>query len=356
MTLQQLRSIQEVVRHGLNISAAARALNNTPPNVSRYIRMLEDELVVRIFHRAGGKLAGLTPEGAVIMEMVGDVLNGVDGVQRLAQGMQCAAAGMLTIGSADICASSALSPLIARFRQEYPDVSVNVLRGSSQELSRLVAEGSIDFALISEDANRYGDLVSLPYARHDLSVVMTQGHRLSGSMELTLEALAEYPLATYVTGHAGRVSVDTAFADAGVAPDVAYASNDSEFFKSIIRGTDVVGILCGGVSDSTLDSDLLAYDAGGLFAPVTAYVCMRRDSLMRRYGYSFIEMLAPHLPYDKVVRALSMRDATQVVDVLGAPPLVATRQTVGNVMQLPYLRSAALAADKHFSCRSIATY
>jgi len=356
MTLQQLRSIQEVIRQGLNISAAARALNNTPPNVSRYIRMLEDELSVRMFHRTGGKLTGLTPEGSAIMERVGDVLDGIDGVHRLAQGMQHAAAGMLTIGSADICASSVLSPLIARFKHDYPDVAVNMLRGSSQEMVRLTAEGAMDFALVTGDTVRHGDLVALPYARRELSIVMAQGHPLSYAKELTLEILADYPLATYVTGHAGRVSVDAAFAAADVGADIAYASNDAEFFKSIIRGTDVVGILCGSVHESALDNDLLVRDGGGLFAPVTAYVCMRRDSLMRRYGYDFIERLAPHLPYDKVVRALSLRDATQVAELMGQPPLVATHRTAANVMPLPYLKSAGLASDIHFTCRSVASY
>ncbi|MEW6647345.1 MAG: LysR substrate-binding domain-containing protein [Pseudomonadota bacterium] len=355
MTLQQLRSIHEVVRHGMNISAAARALNNTPPNVSRYIRMLEDELAVRMFQRAGGKLTGLTLEGAAIMEMVGDVLNGVDGVQRLAQGMRHAAAGVLTIGSADMCASSALSPLIARFKQDYPDVLVNVLRGSSQEMSRLVAEGGIDFALVTEHITRNGDLVSLPYACHELSVVTAQRHQLHDGAGLSLETLAEYPLATYVTGHAGRVSVDAAFAAAGVVPDIAYASNDADFFKSIIRGTNVVGVLCGGAYDAALDGDLVVHDAAGLFAPVTAYVCLRRDSLMRRYGYGFIEMLAPHLSYGRVLRALSLRDMAQVAELLGPPPPAATRRAVANVMQLPCLKSAAPAGDVHFACRSIAT-
>lgn len=356
MTLQQLRSVQEVMRHNLNISAAARALNNTTPNVSRYIRMLEEELGVRMFHRLAGKLTGLTPEGAAIMDMIADALNGIDGIQRVAQGMQHAAAGKLTIGSADICSNGILSALIARFKRDYPEVTLNVWRGSAQEMARLVAEGRMDLALVTEDVHRYGDLVSLPYTRHALSVVTAAQHPLQNDVELSLATLAEYPLATYVVGHAGRSSVDAAFAAAGVVPEIVYASNDAEFFKAIISSTNTVGILCAGVYDATGDGELLARDVGELFTPVTAYVCVRRDGLMRRYGYAFIEMLAPHLSYDKVVHVLSVRDPHKMAELLGPPPLVAVRRATANIKQLPALKAVATTTDIHFARRSIATY
>lgn len=353
MTLQQLRSIQEVVKCNFNISAAARALNNTPPNVSRYLRMLEDELSVRMFCRVGGKLTGMTPEGTAIMQLVDAVLDNVDGLQRLAQGMQRTSDGVLTVGSVDICLAHTLPAVIARFKQQHSAVAVNMLRGSVQEIVRLTAEGMTDFSLVSGDVAQFGDLVALPYARHELSVVMSQEHPLGQEKQLSLRALMDYPLATYVPGHAGRVRVDEAFSAAGITPDIAYASNDSELLKGMVRSSNVVGLLCGG-GHGNADGDLKVRSAAQLFAPITAYVCLRRDSAMRRHGYDFIAMLAPHLSYDKVIQAFTLRQPEQMTALLGTPPLV----TPGPVASTPVLRTtpAVHRTDGNFACRSIAGY
>ncbi|GEM_PF-711558 len=358
MTLQQLRSIQEVVRNGLNISAAARALDNTPPNVSRYIRMLEEELSVRMFNRAGGRLVGLTPEGNRIMDMVVAVLDSADGLQRMAQVMQHAADGRFAVGSDDVCAVGALPPAVAAFRKIYPGVMVNILRGSTQEMIRLVSDGSVDCALIMGDMTRFDDLVALPYAQHELSIVMSRGHPLSQEENLTLPALADYPLATYISGHAGRASVDAAFAAANVLPDIVYESNDAELCASIVLDSDVIGIICGNSREKLPDGLMQVSGGSGLFAPVSAYICMRRESVMRRYGYEFVELLAPQLTCDKVMRAFYTRDSSPAAGLPEQPVLQTARHAADNIASLQRLRSGRLSNGKsnEFLSRSIATY
>lgn len=356
MTLQQLRSIQEVVRHGLNISAAARALGNTPPNVSRYIRLLEEELAVRMFQRVGGKLTGLTPEGISIMLEVGAVLAGVDGLHRLAQDMQHVADGRLTVGCADVCAAQVLPPALTEFKRHYPGVVVNILHGSPQEMIRLLGDGVVDFALVAGDMPQYGELLLLPYMRHNLSIVVASGHPLSQLESISLTDLAAYPLATYAAGHVGRANVDAAFAAANVVPDIAYTSNDAELLQNMIHGGDVVGVFCVSAYSQGTAANLLTREGERLFAPVAVYVCLRRDGVMRRHGYALIEQLAPHLSYDKVAQACTMRDFGPVLDVAGDTPRPVIGQSMDNVTSLP--RAAALASryELDFACRSIANY
>jgi len=53
MNLQQLRYLRAIVDSGLNITAAAEQLHTSQPGVSKQIRLLEDELGVQLFERAG---------------------------------------------------------------------------------------------------------------------------------------------------------------------------------------------------------------------------------------------------------------------------------------------------------------
>ena len=61
MNLQQLRYLCAIVDNGLNVSDAAETLFTSQPGVSKQVRQLEDELGVRVFVRAGKRLASITP-------------------------------------------------------------------------------------------------------------------------------------------------------------------------------------------------------------------------------------------------------------------------------------------------------
>ena len=61
MNIQQIRYVREIVRQGLNLTAAARALHTSQPGISRQVMELEDELDIKIFVRAGRRITGLTP-------------------------------------------------------------------------------------------------------------------------------------------------------------------------------------------------------------------------------------------------------------------------------------------------------
>ena len=64
--------------------------------------------------------------------------------------------------------------------------------------------------------------------------------------------------------------------------------------------------------DPDVDSDLIALDASHLFGSSVTKIAFRKDSFLRRYIYDFIELFAPHLEYELVERAKSMRDKADV--------------------------------------------
>jgi len=60
MKLRQLEYVVEVMRNGLNVTAAADRLFTSQPGVSSQIRRLEDELGVVIFERSGKQSSNRT--------------------------------------------------------------------------------------------------------------------------------------------------------------------------------------------------------------------------------------------------------------------------------------------------------
>ncbi|HEY4731980.1 MAG TPA: LysR family transcriptional regulator, partial [Gammaproteobacteria bacterium] len=83
MNLQQLRYIREVVRCGLNISAAAEVLHTAQPGISNQIRHLEEELNVQIFERNGKRLVGITQPGRSVLAMAERVLRELENIKQV---------------------------------------------------------------------------------------------------------------------------------------------------------------------------------------------------------------------------------------------------------------------------------
>ncbi len=83
MTLQQLRYLREVARHGLNISDAARALSTSQPGISKQLRLLEEELEVEIFSRKHGRIVELTYSGMRILSIAEKVLRDTDALKKI---------------------------------------------------------------------------------------------------------------------------------------------------------------------------------------------------------------------------------------------------------------------------------
>lgn len=67
MKLQQLRFILAIAENGLNITQASEKLYTSQPGVSKQLRLLEEELGLKIFERNGKNLAGITEQGNVVL-------------------------------------------------------------------------------------------------------------------------------------------------------------------------------------------------------------------------------------------------------------------------------------------------
>ncbi len=304
MKLQQLRYIWEVSRHNLNVSATAQSLFTSQPGISKQIRLLEDELGVEIFARSGKHLTRVTPAGQAIIELAGQVLRLAENIKEVAQEHSDERRGSLAIATTHTQARYALPPVIRDFTQKYPDVALHMQQGTPKQIAQMVSDGQADFAIATESLELFNDLVLLPCYRWNRCVLVPQGHPLAEMEPLTLEALADYPLVTYVFGFTGRSQLDDAFRARGLTPNVVLTAADADVIKTYVRLGMGVGIVAHMAVDAEHDTDLVALEAGHLFASSTTKIGIRRGTFMRGYMYDFLEGFAGHLTRDLVDAAL----------------------------------------------------
>ncbi|EPC00975.1 CysB family transcriptional regulator [Litchfieldella anticariensis FP35 = DSM 16096] len=306
MKLQQLRYIWEVTRHNLNVSATAQSLYTSQPGISKQIRLLEDELGVEIFARSGKHLTRVTPAGQAIIDLAGQVLRTAENIKQVAQEHSDERRGSLSIATTHTQARYALPPVIREFTRKYPDVALHMQQGTPKQIAQMVSEGLADFAICTESLELFNDLVLLPCYRWNRCVLVPDDHPLAKLEELTLEALAEYPLVTYVFGFTGRSQLDDAFRAKNLTPNVVLTAADADVIKTYVRLGLGVGIVAHMAVDPESDTGLIALDAGHLFESSTTKIGIRRGTFMRSYMYDFVQGFAPHLDRDIVEAALAV--------------------------------------------------
>ena len=311
MKIQQLKYILEVARRDLNVTSAAGHLGTSQPGVSKQIRLLEEELGVQIFQRSGKHLIEVTTPGEAILELANRVLGDVENIKRVAADYRQASKGTLSIATTHTQARYVLPEVINRFMEEYPQVSLQMHQGTPAQISRLASGREVDFAIATEALELFDDLVMLPCYRWNRSIVLPEGHPLTQISPLTLEAIAEYPIVTYVFGFTGRSQLDDAFNAAGLEPRVVFTAVDADVIKTYVRLGLGVGIIASLAFNPEEDHGLVAIKADDLFDFSVTNIGFRRDSYLRSYMYDFIRYFAPHLTPSVVQKALSATDRDQ---------------------------------------------
>jgi LysR family cys regulon transcriptional activator len=282
MNFQQLRFVREAVRQNMNLTEVANVLFTSQSGVSKQIKDLEDELGVDIFVRRGKRLTGLTEPGRAVVPTIERMLLDAENLRRVARQFADQDSGHLVVATTHTQARYALPQVIRRFTEVFPGVHLALRQGNPQQIAQMILDGEPDIA-------------TFPCYSWQHVVVVPKGHPLVGRTGLTLEEISDYPIITYDHDFTGRSHIDSAFANAGVAPDVVLTAIDADVIKTYVEIGMGVGIVAAMAIDPKKDSELVVLDTGELFEANVTRVGLRKGAFLRQYAYRLIEMFAPHL-------------------------------------------------------------
>lgn len=138
----QVRAFLATVEEG-SFSAAARALGQTQPTLSRQITALEEALAVTLFERGP---RGMRPTGAAL-ELVEHVRAMGEAAQRIsltASGQANSVDGYVSITSTDLVATYFLPPALERLRTIAPKLQIEIIASNSvRDLTKREADIAI---------------------------------------------------------------------------------------------------------------------------------------------------------------------------------------------------------------------
>jgi LysR family cys regulon transcriptional activator len=308
VNFQQLRSVREAVRQGFNLTVVAEVLHTSQPGVSRQIRELEDELGIVLFERAGKRLTGLTPPGAMVMPIVERLLQEADNLRRAGDEFASQGHGTLTIAATHSQARYALPLAVRDFSAAHPGIELRLHQGSPKQVAELLLDGTADIGVATEALAEFSELLALPCYQWTHKVIVPPSHPLADDAArgrpLTLAGLAQFPIITYEPGYTGRSHIDEAFKRQGLALKLVLSAMDADVIKTYVDLGMGVGIIAAIAFDEQRDAPLVAIDARHLFASNMTRLAVRRGSFLRGYVYEFIRTFASPLTPEVVKQAL----------------------------------------------------
>lgn len=301
MNFQQLRIIRETVKRNFNLTEVAAALHTSQSGVSKHIKELESELGVELFQRKGKRLLGLTEPGNEMLRFVERILIDTANIKNVADHYSNQDQGQLTVATTHTQARYTLPQVVVAFKKLYPKVHLKLHQGSPVEISRMLLEGDADIGVATETLGLIPELESYPYYTWHHNVIVPSGHVLEDKSDLTLEDLAAFPIVTYHEGFTGRAVIEDAFKNAGITPDIILSALDADVIKSYVRLEMGVGIVASMAIAPEGEAGLVNLGGAGLFARNTTRIAIRRDKLLRLYGYRFIELCVPELTVERLL-------------------------------------------------------
>jgi LysR family cys regulon transcriptional activator len=308
MNFHQLQYAVAIARHGLSVTQAASALGTSQPAISRALKALERELGFDLFVREGRAFSRITPQGHKVLEYATRALAEIDSLLAVAADLNQDNRGTLSIATTHTQARYVLPQVVRAFRERYPEVELHLHQGTSEQIAEMVSTDRVQLAIATGSDGLFPGLVLLPVYRWHRQVIVPKGHPIATVGKLTLKELAKYPLVTYVFSFTGSSSLHTVFARDGLVPNVALTARDSDVIKTYVRLGLGVGIVASMAFEPEVDTDLVVLDASHLFPIHTTWIGFRRGTLLRNFGYEFMQLFGPHLTRRLIDRAIEARD------------------------------------------------
>ena len=230
MEIKQLEYFQAVVEEG-SISAAARRLHLTQPPLSLQMRLLEEELGVRLLER-GPRRVSLTDAGKLLYKRAASILEMTSSTVRELDDFARGLSGVLRLGTVSTSGPALLYQRIPVFHAAYPKVRFEIQEGNTFELLELLAAGIIETAVVRTPFQEEGlgirYLEEEPMAAVGLPGLLPdagrEGRGSPDGRQLPLMELESRPLVLY---RRFEKLVEQVCRQAGFVPDIVCRCDDA---------------------------------------------------------------------------------------------------------------------------------
>lgn len=293
MELRQLRYFAKAAET-LNFSDAAKALNIAQSSLSQQIKQLENELDVQLFIRNSHSIR-LTEAGELMLPYALQTIHDAESCADRIHDLRKLLTGTLNIGVTHSF-SPILTETVLAFMKAYPNIRLNIIYKTMNELMELLAKRNLDFVLAFKPCRPMPDIESHILFQNKLSAVVNSSHPLARKETVTLSELEQCDLALPSKGMQARNAFDRL-----VSPynnfKIRIEMNQANILLKLVRQTNLVTVLA---EDSICyEHDITAIPLDAPYNEMTGCVHVLKDSYRKQSMKEFICLLSESLAVKK---------------------------------------------------------
>lgn len=297
MDLRRLEIFAKVAELG-SFSRAAEALYLTQPTVSEHVRALEDELGVQLLDRLG-RGTTTTRAGELLLGYARRLLAlGREARQAMDQ-FQGRMLGELVVGGSTIPGEYLLPSLVGQFKHRYPEISICLLIGSSQQVSGWVEDGRVEAGVVGARPTARA-LEAAPLTADELMLIMPVGHRWAGRSEVALAELRAEPMIVRERGSGSREALERALAqvelDLSAFRIVGEMGSTQAIKRAVSAGLGVALVSGRAVEDACRVGFLTCAAMADLKISREFYLVTHRDRSRSPLAQAFVEFVESAVP------------------------------------------------------------
>jgi DNA-binding transcriptional LysR family regulator len=241
-SLRQIRYFVAVAEHG-SVSATAQAISISQSTITETIQELEADLGFRLFERHARGVE-LTLKGHQFLRHARKILTDVQDARRALRGEIAEGSGKLALGVTPLVAGYVMSDLLSGFCGAFPEVAVDTVEETSQQLEHLLVGGELDVAVMVVPVNMnapalHTELVEIsPYR-----VWLPLGHRATrNKVRVSVHDLADTPHVLLTVDSISQ-TVEAAWRELGIRPQVALRTSSVEAVRGLVATGGHVAIM-----------------------------------------------------------------------------------------------------------------
>lgn len=275
MDFKQLNAFLTISRLQ-SFTKAADALGYAQSTITTQIKLLENELDVKLFERIG-KSTTLTHEGKKLLPYAKQILKLSTDIKTTVSN-EDTPSGTLTIGAAESLCVLRLPEILKEYRRLYPDVDVSLKFGSCADFRHYLSENLIDVAFslgVKIDSDEFISDVELP---EPMLLLSYPGHPLINKDKVLPEDIENESLILTETGCSYRAAFERILKDNGIKPNITLETGSVQAIKQFtMSGLGITVLPEIAVKDEVTSGKLIPLNWAGPDLNIISQVIYHKD-------------------------------------------------------------------------------
>ncbi len=291
MELHQLRYFVAIADTG-NFTRASERNHVSQPSLSQQIQKLEAEVGHKLFHRLGRK-AVLTEAGTAFLERARRILFEVENATK-ELGDKRGLGRRITVGAVQTVMPYLMTPLIARLRDEHPNLLIGAREDFRGSLLRAVVEGDVDLAVVPQPVKDHRISIE-PLFTEPLLLVVGRRHPIASRTEISVSDLAGETFVSLGDSSSLAAQIQAFFGDQKFQPQIGFRCAQVATLKQIVSSGLGISLL-PQLARQAEDRESLTYLRLTGSEPTRELVVIRHlQRYQSRGAEQFLKLLREHV-------------------------------------------------------------